>query len=118
MALLLLPVLVLAGCGNTPKTIVVGSMNSTEQTILSEIVAQHLEQRFGRKVDRRPDLRGSLSAYQALQNGEISLYPEYTGSVITEILREQASTDPSSVFERARGEMKRVAQAQLLPPLG
>jgi osmoprotectant transport system substrate-binding protein len=118
MAVLLLPVLVAAGCGNTPKAIVVGSMNSTEQMILSEIVAQHLEHRFGRKVDRRPDLGGSLNAYQALQNGEISIYPEYTGSIVTEILKEQAATDPSAVFERARAETKRVAQSQLLNPLG
>jgi glycine betaine/choline ABC-type transport system substrate-binding protein len=108
----------MAGCGNTPKTVVVGSMNSTEQVILGEIVAQHLEHRFGRRVDRRPDLGGSANAYQALQNGEITLYPEYTGAIVTEILKEQAATDPAAVFERARGELKRVAQSQLLNPLG
>jgi glycine betaine/choline ABC-type transport system substrate-binding protein len=93
-------------------------MNSTEQALLSEIVAQHLEHRLGRKVDRRPDLDGSPGAYQAFQNAEIGIYPEYTGSIVTEILREQASSDPGAVFERARGEMKRVAQAQVLNPLG
>lgn len=118
MALLLLPMLVAASCGNSPKTVVVGSMNTTEQSILGEIVAQHLEHRFGRKVDRRPDLGGTANAYQALQNGEISLYPEYTGSIVTEILKEQPATDAAAVFERARGEMKRVAQAELLNPLG
>jgi osmoprotectant transport system substrate-binding protein len=118
MALLLLAMSLAAGCGNSPKPIVVGSMNSTEQAILSEIVAQHLEHRFGRKVDRRPNLGGSQNAYQALQNGEISLYPEYTGSIITEILKEQATADPALVFERARGEMRRIAQAELLNPLG
>ena len=118
MAWLLLPLLAAAGCGSSPKPVVVGSMNSTEQNILGEIVAQHLEHRFGRKVDRRPDLGGTLNAYQALQNGEISVYPEYTGAIVTEILKEQASTDTASVFERARGEMKRVAQSELLNPLG
>jgi osmoprotectant transport system substrate-binding protein len=117
-AWLLLPLLVAAGCGNSPKTVVVGSMNSTEQNILGEIVAQHLERRFGRKVDRRPDLGGTLNANQALQNGEISVYPEYTGAIVTEILKEQASDDAAAVFERARGEMKRVAQSALLNPLG
>ncbi len=118
MALLLLAVLVAAGCGNSPKPVVVGSMNSTEQNILSEIVAQHLEHRLGRKIDRRPALGGSLNAYQALQNGEISLFPEYTGSIVTEILKEPPAADPSMVFERARGEMRRIAQAELLDPLG
>jgi glycine betaine/choline ABC-type transport system substrate-binding protein len=119
LAALFLPVvLTAAGCGNSLKPIVVGSMNSTEQNILSEIVAQHLEHRLGRKVDRRPNLAGSLGAYQALQNGEISLYPEYTGSIVTEILKEAPVADPPLVFERARGEMKRIAQAVLLNPLG
>jgi glycine betaine/choline ABC-type transport system substrate-binding protein len=108
----------LAGCGNTPPPIVVGSLNSTEQTILSEIVAQHLERRLGRKIDRNPNLGGSLNAFQALQNGQISLYPEYTGAIITEVLKEQPSQDPALVFERARGEMRRIAQSELLPPLG
>lgn len=117
MALLLLPLLA-ASCGDTSKTIVVGSMNSTEQNILGEIVAQHLEHRLGRKVERRPDLGRTLNAYQALQNGEIDLYPEYTGSIVTEILKEQPAADAAAVFERARGEMKRVAQAELLNPLG
>jgi len=107
-----------AGCGNSPKPIVVGSLNSTEQNILSEIVAQHLEHRFGRKVDRNPNLGGSQNAYQALQNGQVSLYPEYTGAIITELLKEQPSKEAGLVFERARGEMRRIAQSELLPPLG
>jgi glycine betaine/choline ABC-type transport system substrate-binding protein len=107
-----------AGCGNSPKTIVVGSMNSTEQLLLGEIVAQHLEHRLARKVDRRPNLGGTLNAYQALQSGEISLYPEYAGSIVTEVLKEQPAADASLIFERAKGEMKRLAQADLLNPLG
>ena len=117
-SLLALAVLVAAGCGNSPRPIVVGSMNSTEQNILGEIVAQHLGHRLGRAVDRRPNLGGSLNAYQALLNGEISLYPEYTGSIVTELLKEPPAADASMVFERARGEMRRIAQAELLTPLG
>jgi osmoprotectant transport system substrate-binding protein len=107
-----------ANCGNTPQPIVVGSLNSTEQTILGEIVAQHLEHRLGRKIDRNPNLGGSQNAFQALQNGQIGLYPEYTSAILTEILKEQPAQDSSLVFERARGEMRRIAQAELLPPLG
>jgi len=117
-AVAILVALVAAGCGNSPKTIVVGSMNSTEQILLGEIVAQHLEHRLGRKVDRRPNLGGTLNAYQALQSGEISLYPEYAGSIVNEVLKEQPAADASLIFERAKGEMKRLAQADLLNPLG
>jgi glycine betaine/choline ABC-type transport system substrate-binding protein len=59
-----------------------------------------------------------VNAYQALQSGEVNLYAEYSGSIVTEILKEQPSPDPSLIFQRARGEMKRTAQLDLLDPLG
>jgi glycine betaine/choline ABC-type transport system substrate-binding protein len=113
---LLLIALAGAGCGGKP--IVVGSKNSTEDTLLAEIAAQHLEHRLGRKVQRRLSVGGTPITYQEFQNNGISLYPEYTGAVETEILKEQPATDPSAVFERAKGEMLRLNQAELLPPLG
>ena len=93
-------------------------MNSPEQLLLAEIVAQHLEHRLGRTVDRHPNLGQTVNAYQALQSGEVNLYAEYSGSIVTEILKEQPSPDPSLIFQRARGEMKRTAQLELLDPLG
>jgi osmoprotectant transport system substrate-binding protein len=107
-----------AGCRSSEKPLVVGSKDTTEQMLLGEIVAQHLEHRLGRKIERRLNLGGTPIAYQALANGEISLYPEYTGAVEAEILKERASPDASLVFERARSEMQRVAHAELLDPLG
>src|SRR6266478_4210968 len=90
--LLLVGIVATTGCGNAPK-IVVGSMNSTEQVLLAEIVAQPMLQMLGQ----------TLNAYQALQSGEISLYPEYSGSIVTEMLKEQPSPDASLIFQRARG---------------
>ena len=116
-ALLTAAALTATGCGGAPK-ITVGSMNSTEQTLLAEIVAQHLEHRLDRKVDRRTNLGQTVNAFQALQSGEVNLYPEYSGSVVTQILKEQPSTDASQLFQRVRGEMKRTAQADFLDPLG
>jgi len=93
-------------------------MNSTEQVLLAEIVAQHLEHRLGRTVERRPNLGQTVNAYQALQSGEVNIYPEYSGSIMTEILKEQPSAEAAQIFQRARGEMKRTAQLELLDPLG
>jgi glycine betaine/choline ABC-type transport system substrate-binding protein len=117
LALVVLGVLAAAGCGRS-QPIVVGSKGSTEQTVLGEIVAQHLENRLGRKIERRLGLGGTLIAFQSLQSGEIGLYPEYTGAIETEILKEQPAKESALVFERARGEMGRVAQSELLDPLG
>src|ERR1700675_4373707 len=90
LALLIPAVLVPFGCDRS-KSIVVGSKASTEQMLLGEIAAQHLENRLGQKIERRLSLGGTLITFQSLQNGEIGLYPEYTGAIETEILKEQPS---------------------------
>ena len=107
----------LASC-NSQKPVVVGSKSETEQMILGEIVAQHLEHRLGRKVERRTGLGSTPILYQALISGEVGIYPEYTGLIESEILKEQASSDPQIVLARVRQEMSRVAQSEVLDPLG
>ena len=39
-----------SACGKSRKTVIVGSKNGTEQSVLGEIVAQHLERRLDAKV--------------------------------------------------------------------
>jgi glycine betaine/choline ABC-type transport system substrate-binding protein len=107
----------LTGCSNSP-VITVGSKNFTEQVILGEIVAQHLEQRLGQKVDRRLNLGGTLLAHQALVNGEIDLYPEYTGTALTAILNLPPSSDPAVVLEKVRRAYRTRWQIEWLEPLG
>ena len=114
----MLSLLLLAGCGKSRKPIVVGSMTGSEQSILGEIVARHLEHRLQRKVQRRLAMGGELLAYQALVSGEISLYPDYTGSVDAIILKETPSADPAILLDRTRGELARIAHVEVLDPLG
>ncbi len=107
----------LASC-NSKKPILVGSKNETEQMLLGEIVAQHLEHRLGRPVERRTGLGNTAILYQSLLSGEVGVYPEYTGLIESEILKEQANSDPQIVLARVRQEMSRVAQTEVLDPLG
>ena len=107
----------LASC-SSKKPIVVGSKNETEEMLLGEIVAQHLEHRLGRPVERRSGLGSTAVLYQALLSGEVGIYPEYTGLIESDILKEQASADPQIVLARVRQEMARVAQTEVLDPLG
>jgi osmoprotectant transport system substrate-binding protein len=115
---LALAALVASGCGGGPKKIVVASKNFTEQVVLGEIVAQHLENRLQRKVERRLNLGGTLLTYQALLGGDVSVYPEYLGTIQAEILKEPPGTDSVTMLERARIEMRRLAQSEVLDPLG
>ncbi|HSP67478.1 MAG TPA: glycine betaine ABC transporter substrate-binding protein [Bryobacteraceae bacterium] len=108
----------LGACGSSQKPLVVGSKDETEQMLLGEIVAQHLERRLGRTVVRRTGLGGTGVVYQALLSGEVGVYPEYTGLIESEILKEPADKDPQIVFSRVKQELSRVAQIDVLDSLG
>jgi osmoprotectant transport system substrate-binding protein len=113
-----LAAVLVSSCGGSKKKIVVGSKDTTEQVLLGEIVAQHLEHRLGRKVERNLSLGNTPMVYQALMNGEIGMYPEETGTIQSVILKESPSSDASSTLERVRNEMRRISQMELLDPIG
>jgi osmoprotectant transport system substrate-binding protein len=105
------------GCSRT-RPLTVGSKNFTEQIVLGEIIAQQLERRLPGKVERKLDLGGTLLAQQALRNGEIDLYPEYTGTALTAVLKLAPSSDPAAVLERVRAEYRKRWRLEWLDPLG
>lgn len=107
----------LAGCGRSDR-IVVGSKNFTEQLVLGEIIAQHLERRLGAPVERRLNLGGTLLAHQALVSGQIDLYPEYSGTALMVVLKEPSQQDAALVERTIVGEYKRRWAVVWLPPLG
>ncbi len=109
--------LAIAGCGGSHHGIVVGSKNFTEQLILGEIAAQQLERRLGQPVERRLNLGGTLLAHQALVRGEIDLYPEYTGTALTVVLKQPANSSPGEVLQRVRDGYRQWNLAWL-DPLG
>lgn len=109
--------LLLAGCAR-PARIVVGSKNFTEQVLLGEILAQQIERRLGVPVERKLNLGGTLLAHEALVRGSIDLYPEYTGTALTAILKQPPETDPAAALDTVRREYRRRWGLDWLPPLG
>jgi len=107
----------LTGCSRS-RTLVVGSKNFVEQEILGEIAAQLLEKRLGTRVTRKLDIGGTLLAHEALVAGEIDLYPEYTGTALTAILKLPAATDPKAVFDTVAKEYRARWKLVWLFPLG
>ncbi len=109
-------ILVAAGCGGE-RRLTVGSKNFTEQVVLGELAAQVLEAE-GFAVERRLDLGGTFVCHQALTAGELDLYPEYTGTAWTAILREKPVADPARVRAAVASEYARRWKLAWLPPLG
>jgi len=107
----------LAGC-SSPRPLAVGSQSFTEQVVLGEMVAQHVERRLRIPVDRRPNLGDTLLAHQSLLTAQIDLYPEYTGAALLAILKLPFEPDPTIALERVRLEYRTRFQVELLDPLG
>jgi len=79
---------------NSGVQLTVGSKNFTEALILGNIYAQAL-QAAGYDVDTNLNLGSEVIAYKALQDGEISGYPEYTSTLLTSIFGKEANQVPA-----------------------
>jgi osmoprotectant transport system permease protein len=78
---------------------VVGSKRFTESYVLGEIAVRAMKNKSVEAVHRQ-GLGGTIIVWQALKNGAIATYPEYTGTISEEILK---SKTPLSLDEiRAR----------------
>src|SRR5437870_12935959 len=104
---------ILAGCaliagiifsiGASAQTVRIGSKNFTEQFIVAEIYAQALEAN-GIKVERKINLGGTLIAHKALEEKQIDMYPEYTGTMLIAVLKGEPMTDRKAVYDKVKAD--------------
>ena len=118
--LLLLAAMILSqGCEPSHSNrIVVGSKNFTESFILGELIAQQIEAHTNLRVERRFYLAGTYICQQAILSGRIDVYPEYTGTALTAVLKQNASSDKADVFQRVKQEYERRFDLTLEPAFG
>jgi osmoprotectant transport system permease protein len=100
----------------TNQTIRVGSKDFTESVILAEILAQMLEKRRI-AVERQFELGGNL-AHDALLSNNLDVYPEYTGTAYTAILKHPPVTDTQKVYDETKREYAEKFDLAVSPPLG
>jgi osmoprotectant transport system substrate-binding protein len=107
-----------AGCtSSSEKRIVICSKDFTEQVILAEMLARHIEAKTDIKVERELNLGGSL-CHQSLTAGKIDLYVEYTGTAFSNILKQKPISDPKKVFNYIKKEYPKQFKAEWMEPLG
>jgi osmoprotectant transport system permease protein len=100
----------------TNQKVRVGSKDFTESVILAEILAQMLEKR-GLAVERQFELGGNL-AHDALLSNNLDVYPEYTGTAYTAILKHAPVTETQRVYDETKREYAEKFDLSLSPPLG
>jgi osmoprotectant transport system substrate-binding protein len=89
---------------NASTKLTIGSKNFTEQKVLGEIYAQALSA-AGYDVATELNLGDEKTALKALEQGEISAYPEYTGTALLSffgVAADKLPKEESAAFDQAK----------------
>ncbi len=108
----------ISGCRTTQPHITIGSKFFTEQVILAELLAQHIETRTGIHVERKTNLGGTLLCQKALESGQLDLYVEYSGTALTAVLNESPSGDSTAIYQRVKQGYADRFNLEVTEPLG
>lgn len=111
--------LLLFSCSSSRSDhIIIGSKNFTESLILGELMAQQIEAHTHLKVERRFYLAGTYICHQGMLAGRIDIYPEYTGTALTAILKQKPVSDREQVYARVKSEYESRFDLTLAPAFG
>jgi len=87
---------------NAAEQLRVGSKRFTESYVLGEILRQAAESSGDARVELKSGLGNTGIVYAALRSGEIDIYPEYTGTIAREILKDDTVTTLPEMNARLR----------------
>lgn len=108
-----------SGCKKAEQSkITIGSKFFTEQVVLAELVAQHIEAKTGIPVVRKTNLGGTLLVHKALLAGDLDLYVEYTGTALTAVLGEKPQGSAADVYNRVKKLYAEKFHLEMTEPLG
>ena len=104
--------------GSGDKTIVVGTSNFTEVNILGELYTELIEANTDYTVDQRFGLAGAAGCFDALEQGSIDMFVEYTGTALMNLLAQPMNTDKDVVWQTVIDKMMKDHHIYTSAPLG
>src|SRR5215469_5073108 len=108
-----------SGCKKpTQSKITIGPKFFTEQVVLAELLAQHIEAKTGIPVIRKTNLGGTLLVHKALLSADLDLYVEYTGTALTTVLDEKPQGTAADVYHRVKKLYAERFRLEVMEPLG
>lgn len=100
------------------KMIVIGGKLGSEPEILINMYKLLIEQDTSFHVELQPSLGKTSFVFNALKSRSVDVYPEFTGTAISEFLKETpVSTIREEVYEQARAGMLKQFNMELLKPM-
>lgn len=117
LAVLLIMVIPFLG-GKNEEEIVIGGKLGSEPEILINMYKLLIEEETDHSVQLKPGLGKTSFVFTALENGNIDIYPEFTGTAISEFLKETASsTSRAEVYQHAKEGMSKKFDMEMLQPM-
>jgi osmoprotectant transport system permease protein len=117
LAVLLMMVMPFLGGQNEEEIVIAGKLGS-EPEILINMYKLLIEEETDHTVQLKPGLGKTSFVFSALENGNIDIYPEFTGTAISEFLKDTAdSTNREEVYQQAKEGMKKQFDMEMLQPM-
>lgn len=105
LSLILILVVFIVGCSSKSETIKIATKPMTEQFILSEMLALIIEDNTNLKVEITKGVGGGTSnIHPAIVKGDFDLYPEYTGTAWSFMLKKQEIPDDDTLYKELKEE--------------
>ncbi|MDD2764089.1 MAG: ABC transporter permease/substrate-binding protein [Opitutaceae bacterium] len=107
-----------------PTDVTIGTKNFTEQYLLGQIVRQLINGASGLRADLKSGLGGTSICFHALERGDIDLYPEYSGTLLSALLKppeeilSRLMRDSAAAESYLRGELEARYDFSWFAPLG
>ena len=98
-------------------TIVIGGKNFSEQLILGNIYEQLIEEYTDYDVETKLNM-GTSVLWTSLVKGDVDMYLDYTGTILTNIMGEEATGDKDEVYNHVKETINNKYDLTLLEPTG
>ncbi len=106
IAIILLTAVMMTFVACTPqseKMVVIASKPHAEQYILAEMIALLIENDTDIKVERKLGIGGgTANIHPAMMSGEFDIYPEYTGTGLLFVLKDELIVDPGELYDSVK----------------
>ena len=112
-------VLVAAGnSGKKSKKLVVATKNHTENILWGHIIAEMIRGNSDIEVELKENMGGTFVVFQAMENGDIEVYPDYTGTIYAANLKKTEKVGAEESLRIVQREMSEKYQMKAFGPYG
>lgn len=101
------------------ETVVIAGKLGAEPDILINMYKELIETNTDHKVELKPNFGKTSFLYEAVKSGDIDIYPEFTGTIVSSLLKDppKVSTDSKEVYEVAKKDILKQDNLALLKPM-